>query len=52
MQNIPADIKWECKDVLDFPNYKYNFIEMVRQDIKRGKGKFLDENFQPRKKLF
>ena len=52
MQNIPADINWECKDVLDFPNYKYNFIEMVRQDIKRGKGKFLDENFQPRKKLF
>jgi len=52
MKDIPASINWDCKDVLDFPNYEYDFIKMIRQDIKRGKGKFLDENFQPRKKLF
>ena len=51
MQSIPADINWDCKDVLDYPNYEYDLIRLIRQDIKRGKGKFLDENFQPRKEL-
>lgn len=49
MEDIPLDINWDCTEVADYPNYEYDFLKRVRQDILRGKGKFLDKNFQPRK---
>ena len=44
-----TNINWDSKEILPFPGYDYSYKGKIKNYLLSGKGKFLDENLQPRK---